>query len=70
MNFEEATKKLDEIIFKLENGNLNLAQSVELFEEAEKLIQICQTQFTEAKGKLMVIHNNLEKVLNFDGECL
>ena len=69
INYEQASKKLDDIIKQLESGNLTLDESVKLFEEAESLIKICKTQFEVSKGKLMVIHGNLEKVLNFDGEC-
>ena len=66
LSFEQASKKLDEIIAKLEDGNLTLAESVKLFEEAENLVQICEKDFANAKGKLTVIHNNFEEVLNFD----
>lgn len=69
INYEQASKKLDDIIKQLESGSLTLDESVKLFEEAESLIKICKNQFDVSKGKLMVIHGNLEKVLNFDGEC-
>ena len=68
LNFENASKKLDEIIKELESGNLSLDESVKKFEEAQNLISICEKQFLHEKGKLMVIHGNLEKILNFDGE--
>ena len=66
LSFEQASKQLDEIIAKLEDGNLTLAESVALFEKAQTLVQICEKDFSDAKGKLTVIHNNLEEVLNFD----
>ncbi|MBR2052770.1 MAG: exodeoxyribonuclease VII small subunit [Clostridia bacterium] len=66
LSFEQASKQLDEIIAKLEDGNLTLAESVALFEKAQTLVQICEKDFADAKGKLTVIHNNLEEVLNFD----
>lgn len=66
LSFEDASNKLDKIIAKLENGNLTLDESVKLFEEAEKLCQVCAKQFATAKGKLTVIHDNIEKILNFD----
>ena len=60
--FEEASKELDKIIEKLENGNLMLDESVKLFEKAEKLIKICEKNYSEAKGKITIINNNIEKI--------
>ena len=35
-NFEESMKKLENIVTELENGNLNLDESVQKFEEGMK----------------------------------
>ena len=63
LSFEDASKKLDEIIAKLENGALSLDESVKLFEEANVLVSICQKHFMLAKGKLSVIRDGFEDVL-------
>ena len=63
LSFEEASKNLDKIIEKLENGNLKLDESVTLFEEAQNLVAICQKHFMMAKGKLSVIRDGFEDVL-------
>ncbi|MBR5012664.1 MAG: exodeoxyribonuclease VII small subunit [Clostridia bacterium] len=63
LSFEDASKKLDEIIAKLENGALSLDESVKLFEEANALVSICQKHFMLAKGKLSVIRDGFEDVL-------
>jgi len=62
LKFEEASKELDSIIEKLENGKLMLDESVKLFEKAEKLIKICEKTFSEAKGKITVVKDNIEKI--------
>lgn len=36
-NFEESMKKLETIVTELENGNLNLDESVKKFEEGMKM---------------------------------
>lgn len=63
ISFEDASKNLDAIIEKLESGSLSLDESVKLFEEAQKLVAICQKHFMMAKGKLSVIRDGFEDVL-------
>ncbi len=46
--FEEALKQLEEIVTKLEVGELNLEESLTLFEQGQKLAQLCQTQLSDA----------------------
>ena len=42
-NFEESMKKLEGIVTELENGNLNLDESVKRFEEGMKIAKQCNT---------------------------
>ena len=42
MSFEELMAKLEEITTKLEKDNLNLDESVELFEELDDLLRMCE----------------------------
>ncbi|MEM7331566.1 MAG: exodeoxyribonuclease VII small subunit [Chloroflexota bacterium] len=46
--FEEALQQLEEIVTKLEIGELNLEDSLNLFEQGQKLAQLCQTQLSDA----------------------
>ena len=64
ISYEEASKKLDEILEKLESGCISLNESVKLFEEAEKLLSICAKNLNEAKGKILVIKNNIATIFN------
>ena len=60
-NFEESMKKLEGIVTELENGNLNLDESVKKFEEGMKIAKQCNTILEEAEKKITIL---LEK----DGE--
>ena len=60
-NFEDSIKKLEEIVTELENGNLNLDESVTKFEEGMKKAKQCNNILEDAEKKITII---LEK----DGE--
>ena len=60
-NFEESMKMLEEIVTELENGKLNLDESVGKFEEGMKIAQKCNMILEEAEKKITIL---LEK----DGE--
>ena len=60
-NFEESMKKLETIVTELENGSLNLDESVKKFEEGMKIAKQCNTIFEDAEKKITIL---LEK----DGE--
>ena len=60
-NFEESMKKLEGIVSELENGNLNLDESVKKFEEGMKIAKQCNTILEDAEKKITIL---LEK----DGE--
>ena len=61
MNFEESMKKLETIVAELENGNLNLDESVQKFEEGMKIAKQCNNILEETEKKITIL---LEK----DGE--
>ena len=60
-NFEESMKTLETIVTELENGNLNLDESVKKFEEGMKIAKQCNTILENAEKKITIL---LEK----DGE--
>ena len=51
MNFEESMKKLEKIVTELENGNLNLDESVKKFEEGMKMAKQCNNNHSKQFGK-------------------
>lgn len=53
--FEESLKKLESIVGQLERGDLQLEDSVKLFEEGMHLSAECKRQLEEAEGKVEVL---------------
>jgi exodeoxyribonuclease VII small subunit len=56
-NFEELMKKLEEITNKLEKEELNLDESVELFEEGMKISKQCSSKLENAEKKITMLLN-------------
>lgn len=54
-SFEEQIAELEKIINELENGNLNLDDSVEKFEEGMKISKQCNKMLEEAEKKITVL---------------
>ncbi len=55
MKFEEALKRLEEIVNELENYELELERSIELFEEGMRLVRICEKMLDEAQEKVEIL---------------
>jgi len=53
--FEAAVQKLDEIVQKLEKGELPLEQSLVLYEEGVRLSRLCHAKLEEAEGKIELL---------------
>lgn len=54
-NFEESMKKLETIVTELENGNLNLDESVKKFEEGMKVAKQCNNILEDAEKKITIL---------------
>ena len=52
MDFEKKLSRLEEIVQKMEKGELSLEDSLKLFEEGIKLSRECQTQLTKAEAQV------------------
>ena len=59
--FEEKIEDLEKIVSQLENGDLNLDDSVSKFEEGIKISKECNKILEEAEKKITIL-------LNKDGE--
>jgi len=51
-SFENSLKKLEEIVEKLEEPDLPLDKSLQLFEEGIQQARFCETKLSEAEGKV------------------
>ena len=55
LNFTQALKRLEEIIDRLENPNLDLEEGLELLEEGVRLHKLCKNRLTEASSRITTI---------------
>ncbi len=72
MDFEKNLKRLEEIVSKLEDGELQLEQSLKLFEEGISISRACNQKLTEAENRvkllLSVNPDNSEVTKDFSAE--
>jgi exodeoxyribonuclease VII small subunit len=52
IKFQEAMKRLDEIVAKLNSGDLELEDAMDLFEEGITLTNQCEKQLKEFENKM------------------
>ena len=52
LTFEDALKRLEDIVRKLENGDVPLDQSIALYSEGEQLRGLCQQRLEAAQAKI------------------
>jgi exodeoxyribonuclease VII small subunit len=52
LDFEKKLGRLEEIVQKMEKGELALEESLKLFEEGVKLSRECHTRLNEAEAKV------------------
>ncbi|MBI4650187.1 exodeoxyribonuclease VII small subunit [Candidatus Desantisbacteria bacterium] len=56
--FEDGLTKLEEIVNKLESGNLSLDDSLKYFEEGISLSRLCTQKLNEVEKKIEIITKN------------
>lgn len=55
MDFEKKLGRLEEIVQKMEKGDLALEDSLKLFEEGVKLSRECHSRLNEAETKVKIL---------------
>ena len=55
LSFEELVTKLEEVTNKLEKDNLNLDESIKLFEEGMQISKKCNEKLEEAEKKITIL---------------
>lgn len=63
LKYEDAIKKLEDIVVQLEKGELSLEKTIELYDEATKLSGYCTAMLDNAKLKIEELS---EKKEDFD----
>lgn len=56
LGFEDALKRLEALVAKMESGELDLDKMIKAFEEGQKLVQVCT-------AKLNAIEQKIEKIV-------
>ena len=56
--FETAFARLEQILEKMNSGDTALDESLQLFEEADKLIGVCNKRLTDAERKVETLIKN------------
>ena len=54
-SFEDALKRLEEIVQRMESGDLTLENSLGLFEEGVRLTRVCSQRLDEAEKKIELL---------------
>ncbi|MBR0295353.1 MAG: exodeoxyribonuclease VII small subunit [Bacilli bacterium] len=52
LEFEDALKRLEEIVDKISNGNSSLDESLALYQEGQDIIKTLETLLKEAEDKV------------------
>ena len=55
LSFEESMKRLEEIVSRLERGELSLEESLRFFEEGNELVKECSRMLDEAEQKVTLL---------------
>lgn len=64
MNFEEAIKKLESEVKRLESGNMSLDESIDAFEEAIKLVKLCNEKLENAERRVRILTENSDGTIS------
>ncbi|MCR4874632.1 MAG: exodeoxyribonuclease VII small subunit [Clostridia bacterium] len=62
MKFEESLKELEEIVTKMEQGNLTIDESIAAFTKGIELCKNCSKELEEAKGKITILQKEMEYI--------
>lgn len=72
MDFEKKLGRLEEIVNKMEKGDLALEDSLKLFEEGVKLSRECHQKLNDAESKVKLLvsmdQNGTASTVNFTPE--
>lgn len=68
--FEDALEKLEDIVRKMESGDMPLEETLKSFEEGIKLIRFCSLKLeeTERRVEMLMEKDNTLQIKRFQGE--
>ena len=66
LSFEESLKKLEEIVNRLESGDVPLDDAIDEFNNAMQLVKICENKLSAAEESIAKIVHDNGQVEDFD----
>lgn len=66
MSFEESLEKLEEIVNKLENGDVPLDDAIDEFNKAMQLVKTCNDKLNSAEEAIAKIIQENGEVIEFN----
>ena len=66
LSFEESLEKLEEIVNKLENGDVPLDEAIDEFNKAMQLVKICNEKLEAAEESIAKIVKDNGEVVEFN----
>jgi len=55
LSYEQAMEQLEQVLRRLDGGELPLEESISCFQEGLEYIKVCQAKLTAAEGKLKIL---------------
>ena len=68
LSFEESLEKLEEIVNKLENGDVPLDDAIDEFEKAMQLVKVCNQKLSSAEESIAKIVQDNGEIEEFNVE--
>ena len=65
LSFEESLEKLEEIVNKLESGDVPLDDAIDEFGKAMELVKLCETKLSTAEESIAKIVQDNGEIENF-----
>ena len=66
--FEQALEELEEIVAKIEAGEVSLEESIEKYAEGIKLVELCRGILDKAEKKIQLLAKGVDGKLEPTGE--
>ncbi|MFS0751484.1 exodeoxyribonuclease VII small subunit [Oceanobacillus sp. 1P07AA] len=66
LTFEQAIEKLEEIVSKLEEGDVPLEKAIEYYQEGMNLSKLCSEKLNRVQDKMVQIMNEQGELEPFD----
>jgi len=66
LSFEESLEKLEEIVYKLENGDVPLDDAISEFTTAMELVKVCNEKLTNAEESIAKIVEDNGDLIDFN----